>query len=205
MSAWILGLTGGIGSGKSSAARCFAALGVDCVDADLAARQVVEPGTVALAAIACHFGADILLTDGQLNRAALRQRIFTEAEQRKWLEDLLHPLIRKRLQEDLTAAKSPYAILVSPLLIESGQCLMCSRVLVIDAPKNLQIERSMQRDGNTRKQIEAILNAQLSREERLSHADDVLVNDKDVVWLQSEVQRLHEFYLNLVRTQKNQQ
>jgi len=204
MSDWILGLTGGIGSGKSSAARCFAALGVDCVDADIAARQVVEPGTAALGAIAQQFGADILLADGQLDRAALRQRIFADPAQRNWLEELLHPLIRKQLKADLAAAKSPYAILVSPLLIESGQRLMCSRVLVIDLPKNLQIERSMQRDGNTRGQIEAILNAQLSRQERLSHADDVLVNDKDEAWLQSEVKRLHEFYLNLTFTQKNQ-
>jgi len=200
MSAWILGLTGGIGSGKSSAARCFAQLGVDCVDADLAARQVVEPESEALAAITRQFGGDILQADGTLNRAALRRLIFSDAKQKQWLENLLHPLIRKQLQADLTAAKSPYAILVSPLLIESGQRLMCSRILVIDAPKSLQIERSMQRDANTRDQIEAILNAQLSREERLSYADDVLVNDKDVVWLQSEVKRLHGFYLNLVRT-----
>jgi len=200
MSAWILGLTGGIGSGKSAAAHYFAQLGVDCVDADQAARQVVEPGTAALAEIARQFGADILQADGGLNRAALRQRIFADTQQRKWLENLLHPLIRKQLETDLAAAKSPYAILVSPLLIESGQRLICSRILVIDAPISLQIERSMQRDGNTREQIEAILNTQLSREERLSHADDVLVNNKDLAWLQSEVKRLHGFYLNLVRT-----
>jgi len=197
MSAWILGLTGGIGSGKSSAARCFADLGIDCVDADQIARQVVRPGSKALIAIACQFGEDILLADGQLNRAALRQRVFTEPAQRKWLEDLLHPLIRIQLSEELAAAKSPYAILVSPLLIESGQRLMCSRILVIDAPKALQIERSMQRDGNTREQIEAILAAQLSREERLTHADDVLVNTQDFIWLQSQVKRLHQFYLGL--------
>jgi len=200
MSAWILGLTGGIGSGKTSAARCFAQLGIDCVDADFAARQVVEPETEALAVIVQRFGGDILQADGALNRAALRRLIFSEPTHKKWLEDLLHPLIRQQLQTDLAKATSPYAILVSPLLIETGQRLMCSRVLVIDLPKSLQIERSMQRDGNTREQIEAILKTQLSREERLSYADDVLVNNKDLAWLQNEVKRLHGFYLSLMRT-----
>jgi len=204
MSAWILGLTGGIGSGKTSAARCFAQLGIDCVDADLAARQVVEPETETLAVIVQRFGGDILQVDGTLNRAALRRLIFSEPAHKKWLENLLHPLIRQQLQEDLAKATSSYAILVSPLLIETRQHLMCSRVLVIDVPKSLQIERSMQRDGNTREQIEAILKAQLNREEHLSHADDVLTNDKDFAWLQSEVKRLHAFYLNLVLAQKNQ-
>jgi len=199
MSAWILGLTGGIGSGKSSAAQCFAELGIDCVDVDQIARQVVEPGTAALAEIARQFGSDSLLADGQLNRAALRGRIFADPTQRKWLENLLHPLIRQQLQTNLAAAKSLYAILVSPLLIETDQRLICSRILVIDLPRELQIARSMQRDGNTREQIESILNAQLSREERLKHADDVLLNNQDLAWLQSEVGRLHRFYLELFK------
>jgi len=197
MSTWILGLTGGIGSGKSRAAQCFAELGIDCVDADQVAREVVKPGSAALKTIAERFGAQILLEDGSLNRAALRRLIFAEQEQRKWLENLLHPLIRAQLLADLSAVGSPYAILVSPLLIETDQRLICSRLLVIDVPRELQIERGMQRDGNSREQIEAILNAQLSREERLKHADDVLVNDRNLAWLQSEVKRLHQDYLEL--------
>jgi len=197
MSDWVLGLTGGIGSGKSSAARFFSRLGVDCVDADQIARQVVEPGSAALSAIVSHFGADSLLADGRLNRAALRQWIFTEPKQKQWLENLLHPLIRAQLEKDLAAATSPYAILVSPLLIESGQKDLCSRILLIDVAETLQIERSMQRDGNTREQIEAILDAQSSREERLRHANDIILNDRDFAWLQQEVERLHKVYTRL--------
>ncbi|WNW11935.1 dephospho-CoA kinase [Pseudomonas sp. DTU_2021_1001937_2_SI_NGA_ILE_001] len=194
---WILGLTGGIGSGKSAAAQCFIDLGIHAVDADHAARWVVEPGRPALASIVEHFGPGVLQASGELDRAALRQLIFSNPEQRRWLEALLHPLVREEIAASLSRATSPYAILVSPLLIESGQYRTTQRVLVIDVPSELQIARTMQRDNTSQAQVEAILQAQAQREERLRHADDVLVNDRDPAWLKSEVERLHHFYLTL--------
>lgn len=197
MKPWILGLTGGIGSGKSAAAAHFAQLGVDLVNADQAARWVVEPGRPALARIAEHFGAEILQADGGLDRAALRARIFQDAGERRWLEQLLHPLIRQEIIAALARATSPYAILESPLLIESGQSQLCQRVLVIDVPEAVQISRTVSRDGNDEAQVRAIMAAQASREERLKRADDVIVNDRDLAWLRQEVERLHHFYLTL--------
>ena len=194
---WILGLTGGIGSGKSAAAQHFIDLGVHLVDADNAARWVVEPGRPALAKIVEHFGAQVLQANGELDRSALRRLIFQDPEQRRWLETLLHPLIGQEIISYLARAESPYAILVSPLLVESGQYKMTQRVLVIDAPEQLQIQRTMQRDSTSEEQVQAILKAQASREQRLSHADDVLINDRDPAWLKREVERLHHFYLTL--------
>jgi len=194
---WILGLTGGIGSGKSAAAQHFIDLGVHLVDADNAARWVVEPGRPALAKIVEHFGAQVLQANGELDRSALRGLIFQDPEQRRWLETLLHPLIGQEIISYLARAESPYATLVSPLLVESGQYKMTQRVLVIDAPEQLQIQRTMQRDSTSEEQVQAILKAQASREQRLSHADDVLINDRDPAWLKREVERLHHFYLTL--------
>ncbi|CAD5375580.1 dephospho-CoA kinase [Pseudomonas sp. OF001] len=198
MKPWILGLTGGIGSGKSAAADHFASLGVHLVDADQAARWVVEPGRPALTHIVDRFGAQILREDGALDRAALRARIFDAPEERQWLEQLLHPLIRAEMRDALEEARSPYAILVSPLLVESAaQRQMSQRVLVVDVPEQVQIERTVQRDRVPKAQVRAILQAQASREERLRHAHDVLVNDRDLAWLHGEVERLHDFYLTL--------
>ncbi|BAP41697.1 dephospho-CoA kinase [Pseudomonas sp. StFLB209] len=194
---WILGLTGGIGSGKSAAAQCFIDLGIHTVDADHAARWVVEPGRPALAKIVEHFGPQVLQASGELDRTALRRLIFSDPEQRRWLEALLHPLVREEIASYLSRAESPYAILVSPLLIESGQYQTTQRVLVIDAPVELQIARTMQRDASSAEQVQAIVKVQAQREERLRHADDVLVNDRDPAWLKSEVERLHHFYLTL--------
>ncbi|WP_430446752.1 MAG: dephospho-CoA kinase [Pseudomonas piscis] len=194
---WILGLTGGIGSGKSAAAQHFIDLGIHVIDADHAARWVVEPGRPALEQIARHFGESVLQADGQLDRAALRKLIFEDPQQRRWLEALLHPLIAEEIASHLARAQSPYAILVSPLLVESGQARMTQRILVIDAPQQLQIERTLLRDQVSEQQVQAILQAQASREERLRNADDVLVNDRDRAWLHSEVERLHHFYLTL--------
>lgn len=194
---WILGLTGGIGSGKSAAAQCFIDLGVHLVDADHAARWVVEPGRPALAQIAEHFGASVLAADGTLNRSALRELIFKDLQQRVWLEGLLHPLIREEIRQYLARAESAYAILVSPLLLETSQHQMVQRVLVIDVPESVQIERTVLRDKTNEDQVRAILNAQASRGGRLSRADDVIVNDRDPAWLKSEVERLHHFYLTL--------
>jgi dephospho-CoA kinase len=194
---WILGLTGGIGSGKSAVAQHFIDLGVHLVDADHAARWVVEPGRPALAKIVERFGERVLQADGSLDRAALRQLVFQDEQQRRWLEGLLHPLVFQEIDQYLARAESPYAILVSPLLVESGQHRMTQRVLVVDAPEHLQLQRSMARDSSSEEQIRAILKAQASRDERLRHADDVLVNDRDLAWLKSEVERLHNFYLTL--------
>ncbi|WP_342244845.1 dephospho-CoA kinase [Pseudomonas sp. OTU5201] len=194
---WILGLTGGIGSGKSAVAAHFSELGVHLVDADQAARWVVEPGRPALAKIAEHFGSDMLQADGQLDRAALRQRIFENADERRWLESLLHPLIGQEISQYLARAESPYAILVSPLLVESGQHRFTQRVLLVDAPEIAQVQRTMQRDKVPEEQVQAILKVQASREERLKHAHDVLLNDRDLNWLRAEVERLHNFYLTL--------
>ncbi len=194
---WILGLTGGIGSGKSAVAQHFIDLGVHLVDADHAARWVVEPGKPALAKIAEHFGSDVLQADGQLDRAALRSLIFSDADERRWLEALLHPLIGQEIIQYLARAESPYAILVSPLLVESGQHKLTQRILVVDAPEQLQVQRTMARDQSSNEQVHAILKAQASREERLRHAHDVLLNDRDLPWLRAEVERLHAFYLNL--------
>lgn len=196
-SPWILGLTGGIGSGKSAAAERFVELGVHLVDADQAARWVVEPGRPALASIVERFGAGVLQGDGQLDRAALRQLIFADPEQRRWLEALLHPLIGQEIFSYLAKAESPYAVYVSPLLIESGQYRKTQRVLVIDVPQALQVQRTLQRDGTSPEQVQAILAAQATREERLRHADDVLVNDRDVPWLHEQIDHLHHFYLTL--------
>ncbi len=197
MKPWILGLTGGIGSGKSAVAQHFIDLGVHLVDADHAARWVVEPGRPALDRIVEHFGGDVLQADGQLDRSALRARIFADSDERRWLEALLHPLIGQEIMAYLARAESPYAILVSPLLIESGQHRLTQRVLLVDAPEQLQIQRTIARDQSSAEQVQAILKAQASRSERLQHAHDVLVNDRDLHWLQAEVERLHNFYLTL--------
>ncbi|MGK0158511.1 dephospho-CoA kinase [Pseudomonas mosselii] len=194
---WILGLTGGIGSGKSAAAERFVELGVHLVDADQAARWVVEPGRPALASIVERFGPGVLLEDGQLDRSALRQQIFADPAQRQWLEQLLHPLIGQEIFSYLAKAETPYAVYVSPLLIESGQFSKTQRILVIDAPTELQVQRTLQRDNTNPEQVQAILKAQLAREERLRHADDVVVNDRDLQSLHDEIDRLHHFYLTL--------
>lgn len=202
MKPWILGLTGGIGSGKTAVADRFASLGVHVVDADQAARWVVEPGRPALQQIVERFGEEVLLQSGELDRAGLRQKVFADPAERQWLEKLLHPLIRAEVARHLALAESPYAIMVSPLLVESGQYRQVGRVLVVDVPESLQIARTTARDQASEEQVRAILNAQAQREDRLKHADDVLVNDRDLSWLAAEVERLHRFYLTLRGAQK---
>ncbi len=193
----VVGLTGGIGSGKTAVADHFQRLGITVVDADLASRQVVEPGQPALAAIAEHFGQAILQADGTLDRAALRERIFQDPAERHWLETLLHPRIGEVLLAGLAAATSPYAILVSPLLFEAGQATLVDRVLLVDAPEALQLERTMARDQNSAEQVQAIIKAQASRAERQARADDILVNDGSLEDLLKKVDALHERYLKL--------
>ena len=195
MSEHIVGLTGGIGSGKSAAAERFEQLGITIVDADIASRAVVEPGQPALASIADHFGTTILAPDGTLDRAALRHIVFTDDSERQWLQGLLHPLINRYLREHLENATSPYAILVNPLLFETRQHAWCQRTLVIDAPQALQLERTMVRDNNTQEQVENIMRAQASREDRNRLADDIVLNDADLQTLYARVDNMHERYL----------
>jgi len=199
---YVVGLTGGISSGKTMASDTFQSLGVDIIDADIASRMVVEKGQPALTQIADHFGKDILLEDGALNRALLREKIFADNKEREWLEKLLHPLIYQTLQRLLTEAKSAYAILVSPLLIETGQHKLAQRTLVIDVPENFQVERAVTRDKNTEQQVRAIMAAQTSRNKRLEYADDVIVNDQNIDFLQAEVKKLHARYLQLASLDK---
>ncbi|WP_447929075.1 dephospho-CoA kinase [Vreelandella sp. EE27] len=198
----IIGLTGGIGSGKSTVARAFEARGIGFVDADDVAREIVMPGEPALADIIEHFGGHILKGDGTLDRAALRALIFNDATERQWLESFTHPRIRTRLVEHLEALErhSPYVLLVSPLLFESGQAALVARTLVVDVSVETQRERTMRRDNVSEEQINAILAAQLSREERLANADDVVDNDSACEQLEKQVATLDQRYRHLSNT-----
>ncbi len=198
---YIVGLTGGIGSGKSAASEYFEQLGVRVVDADLVARQVVTKGSTALESIRQHFGDDILTTGGELNRARLRHIIFAKAEEKQWLEQLLHPLIRQEIERQLHTACGDYAILTSPLLIESKQLELTQRLAVVDVPSELQSQRACQRDNNSRQQIEAIMAAQLPRQERLTLADDIIDNSGSLATLHQQISRLHQQYLQLASEQ----
>jgi len=194
----IVGLTGGIGSGKSAAAACFEQLGIPVIDADLAAREVVAPGSAAWREICERFGAQLLLPSGNLDRAALRQRVFAEPPERQWLETLLHPLIRERLTAGLTQAIArsdvPYVILSSPLLLETSQDALVDRVLLIDVDTTLQRERVLRRDGSTATTVDAMIAAQWTREQRRSRADDVILNDGTLDELQTAVRGLDAVY-----------
>lgn len=196
---FVVGVTGGIGSGKTAATERFATRGITIVDADVASRMAVEPGSYALRQIAEHFGTSILLSDGSLNRAALRHIIFANAAEKTWLEQLLHPLIAAEVQRQLRSAASPYVIFVSPLLIESKQNEFCDRVLVIDAPEEVQLQRTMQRDNNNAEQVQRIIASQASREYRRQNADDVIENTGSIEYLTQQVAALHTRYLQLAQ------
>lgn len=194
MSGYIVGLTGGIGSGKTTIANLFHDLGVQSVDADLVAREVVMPGEPALAAIVEHFGAGILQQDGQLDRAILRAKIFADETEKHWLNQLLHPQIRQRLLQQLQQCTSNYALLIAPLLLENKLQTYTDRVLVVDVPEELQLSRTMQRDQVPAEQVQNILQSQIARPERLRLADDVLLNTVPVFELQPQIQQLHSRY-----------
>jgi len=200
MSELIIGLTGGIGSGKTAVSDRFASLGIVIVDADLASRAVVEPGSPALQSIEEHFGGEVIARDGSLDRPALGRLVFENEAERVWLEKLTHPLINAHLAEQLASADSPYAILAHPLLVETSRTRVCDRVLVVDVPKALQMERTLARDDRSQSQVKAIIEAQATREQRLAAADDVIVNDQDLAHLDAEVERLHQRYLELARS-----
>lgn len=191
----IIGITGGIGSGKSAVTDRFEKLGIAVVDADLAARVVVEPGRPALAAIAERHGGKILLDDGRLDRAALRGIVFADEAERRWLEHLTHPLIGQEILHQLQAATSPYAILASPLLLETSQKDLVDLVVVVDVPEETQLQRTMGRDGNDEAQVRRIMAAQLPRQKRLEAADITIDNSHSLAELDDTVAELHKEFL----------
>jgi len=188
---WVVGITGGIGSGKSAVTDRLETHGITVVDADKVARVVVEPGQPALAAIAEHFGPSVLQQDGTLNRPALRKIVFEDPEARKWLEGVTHPAIRDEIQQQLTHASSPYVVLSSPLLLESGQNTFAQYVVVVDVPESLQITRTMARDNNEESLVRAIMEAQLPRDKRCAAADQVISNDGTLAELYAKTDALH--------------
>lgn len=194
---YTVALTGGIGSGKSTIANAFAALGIDIVDADVIARQVVEPGQPALAAIHRRFGDDILRADGTLNRAVLRQKIFSSAEDKNWVNNLLHPLIHAETRKQLALTQSIWCLWVVPLLVENHLQHLADRVLVVDVDHETQLSRTLQRDGISREQAENIIAAQASREARLAAADDIIDNSGSPETAIARVAELHQRYLTL--------
>lgn len=196
---FVVGVTGGIGSGKTAVTNNFADLGIAIVDADIASRVVVEPGQPALAHIAGHFGPGILQADGRMDRAAMRQLIFSNPAEKQWLEQLLHPLINIEIHRQLDTASSPYAIFVSPLLVEGNHGDLCDRLLVVDVPEEVQLARTMARDDNEAEQVKRIMASQASREQRLARADDVIENAGTLAQLREKVEALHQRYLELAR------
>lgn len=195
--AYIVALTGGIGSGKSTVADAFARHGVEIVDADVIARQVVEPGAPALDAIVERFGNEMLLADGTLNRSALRQRIFSNPDEKRWLNQLLHPLIHQETQRQLAQVASPYALWVVPLLVENNLQARADRVLVVDVDSETQLARTVARDGIDRQQAQNIMSAQATREQRLAVADDTIDNSGTAQGIEPFVAALHRRYLEL--------
>ena len=201
---FVVGLTGGIGSGKSTVAEMFTALEIDLVDADVAAREVVAPGTPALAEIAEHFGSDILMADGSLDRRGLRRLIFNQEQEKHWLETLLHPQIRRWLAQQISNRRSAYCLLVSPLLLETGQAELVDRILVVDVSVETQIARTLARDGGEERTVRAIIAAQIGRSQRLEHGDDIIDNELPVHPLRQRVKTLHQQYLAMAEAKRNQ-
>lgn len=197
MSKFVVGLTGGIGSGKTTVANLFAAEGVCLVDADVVAREVVAPGTYGLNAIIDHFGKEILTASGELDRAKLRQRVFSDEQARQWLNQLLHPMIRQEMLLQVKNATSDYVIMVVPLLFENGLDRLVNRTLVVDISPELQISRTVKRDNVDATQVNNIIESQCSRSEKLARADDIIDNQGEISTLKQEVQALHQRYLQL--------
>jgi dephospho-CoA kinase len=193
----VIGLTGGIGSGKSTVADLFLARGVTVIDTDQLSRDVVQPHTAAYQAIIKKFGATVVSEQGGLHRKALRDIIFADPLQKEWLEKLLHPLIRAEMARQIAAATSQYCIAVIPLLFETTANPLINRILVVDTTEDLQIQRATQRDDASAPHIQAILSSQVSRETRLLGAHDIIYNDKNIADLISQVDELHKFYLSL--------
>ncbi|HIF9313800.1 TPA: dephospho-CoA kinase [Photobacterium damselae] len=198
---FVVGLTGGIGSGKTTVANLFARYGVDLIDADIIARDVVAPNSAGLAAIIDKFGADITLENGELDRAQLRQLIFSKPELKEWLNQLLHPMIRQQMLAQIQASTSPYCLLIVPLMVENNLQALTQRLLVVDVDEQVQIQRTQQRDKVPLEQVKKILASQASRSERLAVADDVITNNDDEQALYPQVEKLHQYYLALSQSQ----
>ena len=194
-----VGLTGGIGSGKSTAAEQFAQLGVPIIDADVIAREVVEPGTPALEQIVAAFGEKILDSKGRLDRGALRNLVFSQQQFKSQLEDIVHPRIHAQILARLKGLTTPYCIVVIPLLAESQRTYPLDRVLVIDVPEAVQLERTVARDRQPSHKIDRIIQSQASREARLQLADDIIENTGDPAQLVEKVCQLHEKYTKLAQ------
>lgn len=202
---FVIGITGGIGSGKTTVTNAFEALGVPLVDADQIARLVVAPGHPCLTALTQALGTHILNSDQSLNRALLRELIFSDPNIKATVEQIMHPAIRAELLTALAATSSPYVLLSAPLLFENGLDALCDFVLVIDLPEALQISRTLARDQVSETQVKAIMAAQISREKRLAKADQVLDNSLPKSSLSERVANLHQQFLNLAHMQKKSQ
>ena len=192
-----VGLTGGIGSGKTTIARFFLEQNIEVINADEIARKVVEPGTAALSKIQERFGSEILINEKSLNRALLREKIFKDSRQRIWLENLLHPLIEEEITNLIAVAVSRYVILESPLLFETNQHKLVNRALVVDVSPKVQLERAILRDGGSEGTIKAIMDSQISRDDRTSLADDIVDNEQNFQSVRTQLKKFHQNYLNL--------
>ncbi|MDO6512833.1 MULTISPECIES: dephospho-CoA kinase [unclassified Neptuniibacter] len=196
---FIVGITGGIGSGKSAVTRQLEQFGINVIDADIVAREVVAPGEEALQKIAQHFGSQILTNSGELNRAELRVKIFSDPKERKWLEQLLHPVIRARIIQQLDNTQSSYAVLASPLLLETDQHQLTDHIVVVDVPEAIQIERTISRDKNNAEQVKSIIQTQMPRDQKIVKADTIIDNSADLATLKKEVAALHSKLLTLAK------
>lgn len=200
---YVVGLTGGIGSGKSTVADLFATLDVPVIDADIVARQVVEKGSPLLAQIATYFGEDVLTESQELDRAKLRQIVFADENKKNWLNNLLHPAIRTEMLNQLAQSQASYVLWVVPLLIENKLTAFCDRVLVVDVEPEIQLERATKRDKSKVETIKNIMQAQVSRTERLSHADDIIENnlplEQGLLRIKQQVTELDQHYLELAK------
>lgn len=205
---FVVGLTGGIGSGKSTVAECFEKLGVPIIDADIVAREVVMPNSWGLTQICDYFGRDILTTSGELNRAKLRQIVFADADKKAWLNNLLHPLIREEMLKQLSEQNADYVLWVVPLLIENKLFSYCDRILVIDIDPEIQLERVLARDNSNIETVKSIIQSQVARQTRLSYADDIIENNlpltEGLAKIEQQVLELHQHYLHLAKEKKNE-
>jgi dephospho-CoA kinase len=193
---YVVALSGGIASGKSTIADLFAQLGVPVIDADLIARQVVQVGSDAFNQIVKHFSQEILLANGELDRSQLREIIFNNDHERLWLNHLLHPIIQQETQKQIAMQSSIYVIWVVPLLIENNLHTLADRVLIIDAPESLQLVRLVKRDNISESLAKKMILSQVSLKKRLSYADDIIVNDDNLMSLTAQVNLLHQQYLD---------
>ena len=195
----IIGLTGGIGSGKSAAANFFQNEGINVIDADNLAREVIAQNTPGFKSVVDYFGSNIIDVDGSINRSKLRQEVFDNEQKKKVLESITHPLVRNLMEERIETSKSPYSIIMVPLIFETKSMSAYNRILVIDCDTELQLERATLRDNNSREQIQKILDSQCSREERLSIANDVIPNNDSLDDLKTRSLSMHKFYLGLIK------